>query len=116
MGWLTDAAMDIVWIDAKTVYIEPKAYKVWTVELSDLQAFLVPDDAVPTTSRTPNLVRSDARVFASKTQCIKYYAAVSARHGPILLKLVSGTHGEGYTAPRTYTVGACYTGTGSSCG
>jgi hypothetical protein len=117
--WLTDTALDVVWIDAKTVYIEPQEYKVWTVNNPGFQGDATHDeDSVTTTSRTPNLVRNDARVFSHKSQCIKYYAAVSARHGPILLKLVSGTHGEGYTAPHTYMVGGCmgrYAGTGSSC-
>ena len=78
--WLTDWAKNIIWVDAKTVYICPKSYKVWTVGRQDLP------------------VVEDLRVLGD-SWCIKYYAAVNFRTGALLLKLVSGTHGAGYEHP-----------------
>lgn len=84
--WLKPWAADIVWIDAKKIYICPKTFKVW--------------------GDGTTLTMDDARVLNSNTLVLHYYSAVSARHGGILLKFVSGTKGKGYKAPNGgYMVG-----------
>lgn len=88
-NWLTDWALNIIWIDAKTVSISPHSRKVWAVG-SDIKSFTI----------------EDCRLNYTSTWVIKYYSAVTARFGGLLLATVSGTHGAGYTPAKEYKVSA----------
>ncbi len=76
----------IIWIDAKKFYIQPRGYKAWGLK------------------GAPSIVLEDPRL-KGKPWVINYYSAVNYTHGGLLLVLVSGTRGTGYTPAKTYKVG-----------
>ena len=84
--WLTDWARCIIFIDAKKVYIVPQSYMVYGIK------------------GTPSRVVEDPRVM-SKAWVIHYYSAVNYHTGGLLLQLVTGTQGPGYTPAKKYQVG-----------
>lgn len=77
----------IITIDAKLFYVKPKRTHLWGLK-----------------GTSKSIVIQDARV--RKKWKVHYYAAVSYKYGGLLLKLVSGTQGPGYTAERVWQVGA----------
>ena len=74
----------IIWVDAKKFYVQPEDYKVWGIKGDQ------------------SLVVYDKRV--RKGWCIHYYSAVNYLFGGILLVLVSGTTGKGYSPAKAYQV------------
>jgi hypothetical protein len=72
----------VIWIDAKKFWVKPTNYKVYGIKGTD------------------TTVLEDPRVTTA--QCIHYYAAVNYTYGAILLQLVTGTKGTGYTPATRY--------------
>jgi hypothetical protein len=107
VDWLNLDALNIIWIDEKTLIIEPpKHKKVWTVEPAPCDSHDECSGSSSEDDETPSLVRGDPRIMAPKrkVQVIKYCAAVSARHGAILIEAMSGTSGLGYTTTEHHKV------------
>lgn len=74
--WLQPWAQQIVWMDAKKLYVCPKTYMIWS-------------DDHP-------LTVEDSRLVSSRPWVLHYYSAVNYKYGGVLIKLVSGTQGKGY--------------------
>lgn len=73
----------IIYIDEKKFYITPQSFYVWA-------------------GKATGSVVVNARVMASRKLCINYLAAVNAKHGALLITMISGTKGTGYTPKKVY--------------
>lgn len=73
----------VVWLDCKTMYINPSSYYAW----------------VDTATMSPHdLVKEDKRCRARGKELVKlkFYIAVNAKCGPVALVWVTGTSGLAY--------------------
>ncbi|KAG2426539.1 hypothetical protein HXX76_011764 [Chlamydomonas incerta] len=75
----------IIWIDAKKFIVRPKAFGRYGI-----------------VGLAQSNVIFDSRVKGRPWGVIHYYSAVNYQYGGILIKLVTGTKGVGYTAPKVY--------------
>lgn len=84
---MTDWSRDAVFTDAKRKYIQPKAFHRYGKR-----------------SKRRCNVHHDIRLGIRTPWCLHWYSAISYRFGTVAVIFVSGTRGEGYTAPKTYKV------------